>query len=512
MFRCKWIINCQEINLSVLKVITNSMRYVIILFFIFFSKSLAQTTPCFSFNENEFVISGDAFIIDENTIRLTEAIGDQAGFIWSQNLVNFDQDFSIEAELFLGNQDFGADGIAFVIQSISNDEGTLGGGIGYSGISPSIAIEFDTWWNSGNDPVQDDHIALIANGEPESMSAHSAYVPYTSVNNLENGNWHPISINWDGTEKNLSLFLNSNLIFSTNIDIPNLFFEGNSNLYWGFTAATGGANNLQQVKILEYCSFDSSCETASPNADSPQIFCNSISLYEISSYGENIRYYLDASGDFPLEDSTEINENTTIYITQTIDDCESQDLVEVEIIIENPNIYSENLNFIYCQNNSSSVNLFDSSNIFLSSDFSGFFYSINDAENLTNNIINPSNFEVLNENLIVYGRLENAICYDIYPVLLISESCDIIIPEGISPNNDGFNDVFEIQNLYNVYLNHSLKIYNRYGTCVFEGDNNLKWNGRTNKGDLLPVGTYFYVLKLNDEDSNVFSGWVYSNY
>ena len=283
------------------------MRYVIILFFIFYSKSLAQTTPCFSFNENEFVISGDAFIIDENTIRLTEAIGDQAGFIWSQNLVNFDQDFSIEAELFLGNQDFGADGIAFVIQSISNDEGTLGGGIGYSGISPSIAIEFDTWWNSGNDPVQDDHIALIANGEPESMSAHSAYVPYTSVNNLENGNWHPISINWDGTEKNLSLFLNNTLIFSTNIDITNLFFEGNSNLYWGFTAATGGANNLQQVKILEYCSFDSSCETPSPNADSPQIFCNSISLYEISSYGENIRYYLDASGDVPLENSTEIN-------------------------------------------------------------------------------------------------------------------------------------------------------------------------------------------------------------
>ena len=188
-------------------------------------------------------------------------------------------------------------------------------------------------------------------------------------------------------------------------------------------------------------------------------------------------------------------------------------MVEVEIIIENPNIYSEKLNFIYCQNNSSSINLFDSSNIFLSSDFSGFFYSINDAENLTNNIINPSDFEVLNENLIVYGRLENVICYDIYPILLISESCDVIIPEGISPNNDGFNDVFEIQNLYNVYLNHSLKIYNRYGTCVFEGDNNLKWNGRANNGELLTVGTYFYVLKLNDdEDSDVFSGWVYCNY
>ena len=173
------------------------MRSFFLLLLFITCYTTAQTTPCFTFNENEFVISGNATLINDDTIRLTEAIGNQAGFVWSQNLVNFEQDFNLEAELYLGSEDYGADGIAFVIQAISNNEGTLGGGIGYAGISPSLAIEFDTWWNSGNDPTQDDHVALIANGEPWVLSAHTAYIPYVSVNNLEDGQWHPILITWD---------------------------------------------------------------------------------------------------------------------------------------------------------------------------------------------------------------------------------------------------------------------------------------------------------------------------
>ncbi|MDG1057270.1 MAG: L-type lectin-domain containing protein, partial [Flavobacteriaceae bacterium] len=153
------------------------MRFLIIMLMLTTYLAKAQTIPCFTFDEGEFVVSGNATIINDDTVRLTQAINNQAGFVWSQSLVNFDLDFSLEAELYLGTQNGGADGIAFVIQAISNNEGSLGGGIGYSGISPSLAIEFDTWWNSGNDPTQDDHVALIANGQPWVMSAHSAYTP-----------------------------------------------------------------------------------------------------------------------------------------------------------------------------------------------------------------------------------------------------------------------------------------------------------------------------------------------
>ncbi|WP_431136186.1 gliding motility-associated C-terminal domain-containing protein [Psychroserpens mesophilus] len=95
---------------------------------------------------------------------------------------------------------------------------------------------------------------------------------------------------------------------------------------------------------------------------------------------------------------------------------------------------------------------------------------------------------------------------------------ELVIPKGFSPNNDGKNDWFNIQGLYDNYQNHKLKIYNRYGSLIFEGNNNNKWYGIANKGlmntnSVLPVGTYFYVLNLNDSNAtqNEYIGWVYLN-
>jgi gliding motility-associated-like protein/uncharacterized repeat protein (TIGR01451 family) len=90
------------------------------------------------------------------------------------------------------------------------------------------------------------------------------------------------------------------------------------------------------------------------------------------------------------------------------------------------------------------------------------------------------------------------------------------IPQGISPNNDGFNDVFEIPCL-ELYPENSVKIFNRYGTLIFETDNyENNWNGRANRGfpessSLLPVGTYFYILEIPEAIEPIM-GWVYLNY
>ena len=488
------------------------MRFLMIMIMLITHLAEAQTIPCFTFDEGEFVISGNATIINDDTVRLTQAINNQAGFVWSQSLVNFDLDFSLEAELYLGTQNGGADGIAFVIQAISNNEGSLGGGIGYSGISPSLAIEFDTWWNSGNDPIQDDHVALIANGQPWVMSAHSAYTPYLGVNNLEDGLWHPILISWDGTNKILSLTLDGASIFSVTLNIPTLFFNGDPNLYWGFTAATGGANNLQQVRILEFCSIDSSCNTPEPTADSPQSFCESVVLNELQTNGSNIRFYAEETGDTLLDAETIVDESTTVYITQTIDDCESQTLVAIDIIVEEPTVFDDSFELLYCQSSNPTADLYTASDLFSSPNFSGFFNSLQEAETVNNEIVNPNTFMISSEEQMIYARIEEGLCYEIYPILLVSENCTLVIPQAISPNNDGFNDVFDIQNLYDVHFNHTLKIYNRYGLCIFEGTNDKKWAGQSDEGKLVPVGTYFYVLTLNNEDNEVFTGWVYCNY
>ena len=47
--------------------------------------------------------------------------------------------------------------------------------------------------------------------------------------------------------------------------------------------------------------------------------------------------------------------------------------------------------------------------------------------------------------------------------------------------------------------------------------NDTKWDGKANYGplksnNLLPIGTYFYVLTLSPENQNTKSGWVYLNY
>ena len=82
---------------------------------------------------------------------------------------------------------------------------------------------------------------------------------------------------------------------------------------------------------------------------------------------------------------------------------------------------------------------------------------------------------------------------------------DLIIFNGFSPNNDNVNDAFKISGLES-YPNHSIQIFSRWGTKVFEGHNYQNdWKG-TNAGKDLPDGTYFYLF--NTGKGEMFSGHV----
>lgn len=96
-------------------------------------------------------------------------------------------------------------------------------------------------------------------------------------------------------------------------------------------------------------------------------------------------------------------------------------------------------------------------------------------------------------------------------VIITIEECNIVIPTAITPDNDGVNDEWEIQNLDIVYPNSQVFVYNRWGTLLYQSQQGAydqdKWDGNYN-GNQLPVGSYFYVIKLNDEDDNVETGAV----
>ena len=87
-------------------------------------------------------------------------------------------------------------------------------------------------------------------------------------------------------------------------------------------------------------------------------------------------------------------------------------------------------------------------------------------------------------------------------ITVSSLACEI--PKGISPNEDGLNDYFDLSG-FDV---KTIKIYNRYGLEVYSKDNYLKeWYGQANNGNILPDATYFYALTLNSGKSK--TGWVY---
>ncbi|WP_234733141.1 Ig-like domain-containing protein [Tellurirhabdus bombi] len=89
--------------------------------------------------------------------------------------------------------------------------------------------------------------------------------------------------------------------------------------------------------------------------------------------------------------------------------------------------------------------------------------------------------------------------------LVIPSGSDVLfIPEGFSPNGDGINDYFIIQNTNGATV--SLEVYNRWGHAVYKNDNyENDWDGKSNTGALVgstsngvPDGTYFYVVRLSD--------------
>jgi gliding motility-associated-like protein len=89
---------------------------------------------------------------------------------------------------------------------------------------------------------------------------------------------------------------------------------------------------------------------------------------------------------------------------------------------------------------------------------------------------------------------------------------DIVVHNAFSPNGDGLNEFFSIENLqlFECYPNNSVEIYNRWGVMVYDtkqydnGANSFKGvsEGRATvaKASELPTGTYFYILQYTTSE------------
>jgi hypothetical protein len=152
----------------------------------------------------------------------------------------------------------GADGFAFVVQSGVDGPASLGvagDGLGYKGVQPSAAVEFDIWQNVTDAPNHDpssNHLGMLVNGAVD----HGAGSPWTAdvASPFDDaGLWYGW-VDYDGTT--MQVRVNQTGVYpaepslSRPLDLSSIL--GQPTAYVGFTAATGSGLAEQRLVSWTY--------------------------------------------------------------------------------------------------------------------------------------------------------------------------------------------------------------------------------------------------------------------
>jgi hypothetical protein len=131
--------------------------------------------------------------------------------------------------------------LVFVLQTNSNSVGSLGGGIGYSGVPNSVGIEFDTWFNgSGFGDPDGNHVAINTEGDLN-PNFGVASVP----TRMNDGDLWYAWVDYNGGTNELEVRLDDSStrpvapLLSAVLDLPTIL--GSTNAFVGFTSGTGSA-------------------------------------------------------------------------------------------------------------------------------------------------------------------------------------------------------------------------------------------------------------------------------
>lgn len=267
------------------------------------------------------------------------------------------------------------------------------------------------------------------------------------------------------------------------------------------------------------CGEDSSTITVNVNSvpDAPEAsdmtFC-AIEMptgADLSPSGEGYTWYSDAELNTMVTEDEGLTSGE-YYVTQTSDDngCES-DATMITVTVNDtdaPSIDQSMLDF--CE--------FDEPTI----------ADLNAAIN-ENGAVTWYDAEEGGNALSVTTKLQNGVTYyasltndnigcessSRLSVTVELQACELVFPEGISPNGDGMNDTFVIDNIESEYPNYSLEVYNRWGNLVYKGNASTPdWDGTSNQSgtlgnDVLPTGVYFYIVEFNDGSTPAKQGKVY---
>jgi glucose/arabinose dehydrogenase len=226
-------------------------------------------TPLVAFNDfsstNGLTLNGQATKAGDR-LRLTDDVSNQAStaFLNRPLAINSNTSFSTKFQFQIGGNrgTNGRDGFTFMLQNTlgaAKAIGNLGGNLGYSGISKSLAIEFDTFqneWDTGNN-----QISVLRDGVVE-KSLIAANAPFDLNSGAQLTAW----VDYNGATNKLDVFLANTAtkpgtaVLSDNVDLPTIV--GNQ-AFLGFSAATGGASNSHD--LLNWSLTSNSDLLAAPN-------------------------------------------------------------------------------------------------------------------------------------------------------------------------------------------------------------------------------------------------------
>jgi gliding motility-associated-like protein len=186
--------------------------------------------------------------LGNDCFQITTNQTSQRGVVWNNTSLNLNNPFDITLTVTMTGNQFGADGMAFVLQNTGL--GAIGPGarsLGYltdgalMGISPSIGVELDLRPNVGygNDNlVAQDHTAIHENANPTSVTGPVQAL--VSGGDLSTGVCHEFRIVWV-PPSTMTVFIDGSLRMTRNNNIVTGAFGGNPNVFWGITGSTGGS-------------------------------------------------------------------------------------------------------------------------------------------------------------------------------------------------------------------------------------------------------------------------------
>ncbi|MDN3665147.1 T9SS type B sorting domain-containing protein [Algibacter miyuki] len=136
---------------------------------------------------------------------------------------------------------------------------------------------------------------------------------------------------------------------------------------------------------------------------------------------------------------------------------------------------------------------------------------ISDGNNIVITTANTGNFIFsINGNIYNPNQTFTNIEGGLYTIYAKEQSCNTLvtktfihfyIPKYFTPNNDGFNDTFDLKGI-ELYENSEVSIFNRYGKLIKYSKNEpFSWDG-TLSGNPLESGDYWYSIIINGQKTN----------